>query len=99
LVINSPARQFILASGSLFLSPPQPPKSVQALRDAILKQLQAINPSFNLDNAPAKEVVKAIGLSGIQSFFLQWEDRFKDWQIETKAAECIVLSDMEREVR
>ncbi|WZH44120.1 carboxylesterase [Fusarium acuminatum] len=97
LVINSPARQFILASGSLFLSPPQPPKSVQALRDAILKQLQAINPSFNLDNAPAKEVVKAIGLSGIQSFFLQWEDRFKDWQIETKAAECIVLSDMERE--
>ncbi|KAG5661252.1 hypothetical protein KAF25_005374, partial [Fusarium avenaceum] len=97
LVINSPARQFILASGSLFLSPPQPPKSVQALRNVILKQLQATNPLFNLDNAPVEEVVKAIRLSGIQSFFLQWEDRFNDWQIETKTAERILLSDMERE--
>ncbi|KAH7203105.1 uncharacterized protein BKA55DRAFT_723127 [Fusarium redolens] len=35
------------------LSPPQPPKSVQALRDAVLKQVKATNPLLELDTASA----------------------------------------------
>ncbi|KAF4967731.1 hypothetical protein FSARC_4792 [Fusarium sarcochroum] len=93
LVTNALARQYILSSGSLFLSPPQPPESVQALRDAVLKQLQHMDPSLDLENAPTNKVVEAVKLSGLQSFLLQWEDRFAGWQKNTGVAEGIMLSD------
>lgn len=98
LVTNAPAKQFVLASGSLFLSPPQPPTSVANLRDAVLKQLKGIDPLLDLENASAIKVVEAVKLSGLQSFLLQWEDRFENWQTKTGNAGGIMLSDVENEV-
>ncbi|KAJ4263527.1 hypothetical protein NW762_006346 [Fusarium torreyae] len=97
LITNARVRQVILSSGSLYLSPPQPTKSASNLRETVSRQLQSLDPLLNLDNAPASKIVEAVKLSGLQSFILEWEDRFDGWQTNTGLAERIMLSDVEKE--
>ncbi|KAH7233624.1 Alpha/Beta hydrolase protein [Fusarium tricinctum] len=97
LVAGAPARQVILSSGSLFLSPPQPRQKISALQGVVLKQLQAIDKSLSLEDAPASTVIEAVKLSHLQSFFLEWEDRFDGWQTKIGNAERLLLSDVQKE--
>ncbi|KAJ2901604.1 hypothetical protein MKZ38_001624 [Zalerion maritima] len=97
LVLNSPARQYVLSSGSLHLSPPQPAANVSALRNAVAEKLRAVDPALNLHAATASQVVEAIGRCGIQSWFLQAEDGFDGWQTSTGGARRLLLSDVQRE--
>ncbi|KAF4456363.1 hypothetical protein F53441_1522 [Fusarium austroafricanum] len=97
LVTNAPAKQVILSSGSLFLSPPQPRQAVSAIRDVILNKLKDIDSSLDLDNALESQVVDAIKRSGLQSFFLEWEERFDGWETSTGKAEKLFLSDVQKE--
>ncbi|KAM5383466.1 hypothetical protein ACJZ2D_002159 [Fusarium nematophilum] len=97
LVTNSPARQYILSSGSLYLSPPQPARNVSALRNAVSERLRDLDSSLNLDNASSAQIVEAIKLSGLQSWLLQREERFDGWQTTTRSSEALLLSDVQRE--
>lgn len=98
LTRNAPVQQYILSSGTLYLSPPQPPKSVQALRDAVLKQVKTINPLLELDTASVNEITEAVKLSGLQSFFLEWEEQFEHWQNKSIKSKRIMLGDVDKEV-
>jgi hypothetical protein len=98
LATGAPARQVILSSGSLFLSPPQPRQKISALQGVVLKQLQSINKNLNLENAPASKLIEAVKLSNLQSFFLEWEERFDGWQTKIGNAEKLLLSDVQKEV-
>ncbi|KAH6993151.1 Alpha/Beta hydrolase protein [Fusarium venenatum] len=99
IVTQAPVNQFILSSGSLFLSPPQPPQAVSALRDKVSKQFQGIDATVDLETAPVDKIVEAVKQSGLQSFFLEWEDRFDGWQTSTGEAGALLLSDVQKEVR
>ncbi|KAF5677176.1 carboxylesterase [Fusarium circinatum] len=94
LVANARVQQVILSSGSLFLSPPQPRQLVASFRDTISKELDQ---TLNLETASASEIVEAVRRSGLQSFFLEWEESFNAWQAKTGCAERILLSDVTKE--
>jgi carboxylesterase type B len=98
LVTNARVRQVILSSGSLFLSSPQPRQSVLALRENISRNLRDVDQTLDLETASASQVVEAVRRSGLQSFFLEWEDFFNAWQTKTGSAERLLLSDVTKEV-
>ncbi|KAM0184881.1 hypothetical protein ACHAPI_012341, partial [Fusarium lateritium] len=93
LITNAPVRQCILASGSLYLSPPQPAENVAALRDVISKQLRNLVSELDLHNASASQMIEAVKLSGIQSWFLEYEGYLEGWQTRDNSARNIMLSD------
>ncbi|PTD08223.1 Lipase 1 [Fusarium culmorum] len=93
IVTQAPVNQFILSSGSLFLSPPLPPQMVSALRDKVSKQFQGIDATMVLETAPTDKIVEAVKQSGLQSFFLEWEERFNGWETSTGEAGALLLSD------
>ncbi|KAF5680029.1 carboxylesterase [Fusarium heterosporum] len=97
LAIGSPVKQVILSSGSLFLSPPQPRQKISALRDVVAKKLQDIDPVLDLEIAPANRVIEAIKLAGLQSFFLEWEERLEGWQTRKGNSDRLLLSDVQKE--
>ncbi|KAF4343548.1 lipase 1 [Fusarium beomiforme] len=99
LVADAPVRQVILSSGSLFLSSPQPRQAVSVLRENVSKKLHDIDPAVDLESASAIQVVEAVKRSGYQSFFLEWEERFNDWQTKTGRAERLLLSDVSKEMK
>ncbi|VUC37787.1 unnamed protein product [Clonostachys rosea] len=94
---NAPVKQAVLASGSLYLSPPQPPKNVSILRDTVLKYLKELDPEAGLQSAPVHQLITAIKQSGLQSFFLQAEDRLDKWEENTGKVQRIMLSDVQNE--
>lgn len=99
LVTNATAKQYIISSGSLFLSPPQPAENVARLRHAVSEKLQTLDPNLSLASASASQLVEAIGLAGIQSWFLQWEERLDGWQKANGNIQRVLLSDVQKEVR
>ncbi|KAM0371847.1 hypothetical protein ACHAPY_009792 [Fusarium culmorum] len=99
IVTQAPVNQFILSSGSLFLSPPLPPQMVSALRDKVSKQFQGIDATMVLETAPTDKIVEAVKQSGLQSFFLEWEERFNGWETSTGEAGALLLSDVQKEAR
>ncbi|KAM0230294.1 hypothetical protein ACHAPO_009287 [Fusarium lateritium] len=52
---------------------------------------------MDLETAPADKIVEAVKQSGLQSFFLEWEDRFDGWQTSTGEAGALLLSDVQKE--
>ncbi|KAJ4024922.1 hypothetical protein NW752_002376 [Fusarium irregulare] len=97
LVTRSPANQFILSSGSLYLSPPQPPNAVLNVRESVSKQLRDMDATLSLENATVTNVVEGVKRAGLGSFFLEWEDRFEGWEISTGNAKALMLSDVQKE--
>ncbi|KLO99222.1 Uncharacterized protein Y057_14476 [Fusarium fujikuroi] len=97
LVANARVRQVILSSGSLFLSPPQPRHLVESFRDTVSTNLKDIDQTHDLETASASDVVEAVRRSGLQSFFLEWEESFNAWQTKTGCAERVLLSDVTKE--
>ncbi|KAI1023918.1 hypothetical protein LB504_005116 [Fusarium proliferatum] len=98
LVANARVRQVILSSGSLFLSPPQPRHLVASFRETVSTNLKDIDQTLDLETASASDVVEAVRRSGLQSFFLEWEETFNAWQTKTGSAERVLLSDVTKEV-
>ncbi|KAL2205517.1 alpha/beta-hydrolase [Sarocladium strictum] len=97
LVTGAPAKQYILSSGSLGLSPPQPATRVNAVRGMVSDRLKEIDPTLNLDNASAAQIIEAIRRTGIQSWFMEWEDRFQGWETAPGDAQRVLLSDTQKE--
>ncbi|CAK7218983.1 hypothetical protein SEUCBS140593_003739 [Sporothrix eucalyptigena] len=97
LVSKAPAKQFILSSGSLFLSPPQPPQNVVNIRKLVGQKLEAIKLGANLEDAPVKLLVEAVKAAGISSFFLQQEEILENWQASMGDATRLLLTDVQKE--
>ncbi|WKT50770.1 Carboxylesterase, type B [Fusarium oxysporum f. sp. vasinfectum] len=97
LVANARVRQVILSSGSLFLSSPQPWHLVASFRDKVSTNLKDMDQTLDLETASVSEVVEAVRRSGLQSFFLEWEDPFNAWHTKTGCAERLLLSDVTKE--
>ncbi|KAH7028149.1 Alpha/Beta hydrolase protein [Microdochium trichocladiopsis] len=93
---SSLIKQCMLLSGSLALSPPQPRVVIDALRDKVSAELQELDSSLNLDNAPVDIMVEALRKSGIHSWFLESEDRFDHWQ-ERVFSQRLLVSDVQFE--
>ncbi|KAI1871230.1 uncharacterized protein JN550_004675 [Neoarthrinium moseri] len=92
VAINSPLSQAILSSGSLHLSPPQPPEKAAAMHDLVFKHLQGSS-DHTLKTVPVSELVEAVEKSGIKSWFLKMEPPFKNWRSNTGCAQRILISD------
>jgi hypothetical protein len=71
---------------------------VSSFREAISTNLKELDQTLDLDTASASQVVEAVRRSGLQSFFLEWEESFNAWQIKTGCAERLLLSDVTKEV-
>lgn len=97
LITGAPARQVILSSGSLHLSPPQPGDKAAVMRNTIRGCLKRMG-DLDLRTAPAESVVKAVEMSGIQSWFLQMEPTLEEWRTSVGRAERILISDVQNEV-
>lgn len=72
---------------------------VSALRDKVSKQFQGIDATMVLETAPTDKIVEAVKQSGLQSFFLEWEERFNGWETSTGEARALLLSDVQKEAR
>ncbi|KAH7161046.1 Alpha/Beta hydrolase protein [Dactylonectria macrodidyma] len=96
LVTEAPARQYILSSGSLHLSPPLPQDKSSAMRQLVQKHLRGLG-DYNLRSAPVSIVIEALKQSGIQSWYIQEDPRLENWQHSTGAAERLLLSDVQNE--
>ncbi|KAH7147159.1 Alpha/Beta hydrolase protein [Dactylonectria estremocensis] len=79
MINEAPAKQIILSSGTLHLSPPQPPERAAAVRNAIMSKLQGLG-QYHLRSAPCHVLLKAISKTGIQSWFLQNGPLLENWQ-------------------
>ncbi|WAO90085.1 Carboxylesterase [Fusarium falciforme] len=96
LVCHAPAKQFVLSSGSLHLSPPQPVEKAQSVRQALNRHLRSLG-DFDLRTAPVEVMIEAIKVSGIQSWFLVADDVLQDWKQSTGSSERLLLSDVRSE--
>ncbi|KAH7118597.1 Alpha/Beta hydrolase protein [Dactylonectria estremocensis] len=96
LVMKAPAKQAILSSGSLYLSPPQPAERASLLRDNVKRQLKELG-GFNLGSASAQLLVDAVTRTGIQSWFLQTEPSLNRWWEDTGISEAVLLSHVQNE--
>ena len=92
-----PAHQFILSSGSLYLSPPQLRKNASGLRQTVLNHLKGLG-DFDLHTAPASKIIEAVTQSRIRSWFLLMEPRLEGWENTTRSAQRLFLSDVQKEV-
>ncbi|KAF9871486.1 FAD binding domain-containing protein [Colletotrichum karsti] len=96
LVTGAPARQVILSSGSLQLSPPQPRDRAAFMRSTLNNCLETLG-DFDISTAPAEIMVQALEMSGIQSWFLQMEPSLEGWQEVPGGAERVLVSDVQNE--
>ncbi|KAH7126526.1 Alpha/Beta hydrolase protein [Dactylonectria estremocensis] len=96
MVTDAPARQYILSSGSLHLSPPLPRDKSSAMRQLVQKHLRELD-SYDLRSAPAPRIIEALKKSGIQSWYLQVDPLLENWQYPTGAGERLLLSDVQNE--
>ncbi|KAH7133865.1 Alpha/Beta hydrolase protein [Dactylonectria macrodidyma] len=96
LVMKAPAKQAILSSGSLYLSPPQPAERASLLRDSVKRQLEELG-GFDLRSASAQLLVDALTRTGIQSWFLQTEPSLDRWWEETGISKSVLLSHVQDE--
>ncbi|KAF7535027.1 hypothetical protein G7054_g5713 [Neopestalotiopsis clavispora] len=97
MVTGARLQQFALLSGSLHLSPPQPAQNVTALRQLILEKLKTLDPGANLSSATVTQLVRAIELSGVQSFFLEDDSTFANWEEALGEGQSLLLSDVQKE--
>ncbi|KAM0328716.1 hypothetical protein ACHAQA_005129 [Verticillium albo-atrum] len=97
LVMRAPAKQYILSSGCLYLSPPQPAGNVGKLRNIVQDQLRQEGQGLTLQNASVTQIVDAIRIAGINSWVLQEEDYLEGWQGTTGHAARLLMTDVAKE--
>ncbi|KAK1623735.1 carboxylesterase [Colletotrichum phormii] len=89
-------RRVLLSSGSLYLSPPQPRPKASALRQTLLNHLGTLG-DCDLSTAPVENLVKAMELAGIHSWFLQVDPSLVGWETAIGAAESVMIGDVQDE--
>lgn len=97
IVTNVPVRQFVLSSGSLYLSPPQPQEKARDLRNTVKEKLQEFS-DLTLKDSPVSELIEAVKRSGIQSWFLQSDHQLQNWRDTTGISQRLLVSDVTNEV-
>ncbi|KXH61754.1 carboxylesterase [Colletotrichum salicis] len=89
-------RRVLLSSGSLYLSPPQPRPKASALRQTLLNHLGTLG-DCDLSTAPVENLVKAMELAGIHSWFLQVDPSLVGWETAIGAVESVMIGDVQDE--
>ncbi|EEU40127.1 uncharacterized protein NECHADRAFT_33545 [Fusarium vanettenii 77-13-4] len=79
LLMGSPARQCILQSGTLHLSPPQPRKTAEILIARVSDELSRLG-NWTLRDAPVSKLLEAQERLGLVSFYLQMEEKLEGWE-------------------
>lgn len=77
--MGSPARQCILQSGTLHLSPPQPRKTAEILIARVSDELSRLG-NWTLRDAPVSKMLEAQERLGLGSFYLQMEGKLEGWE-------------------
>lgn len=68
------------------------------MRQTLKRSLEELG-DFNLRDAPVSAIIEALKKSGIQSWFLQMEPAFENWEDNTGTAQRLLISDVQNEVR
>lgn len=87
----------ILASGSLYLSPPQPRLAAGDLLQKLSTCLQKSSKG-SLKTATASDLVDALVECGINSMWLQDEPRLHGWEDRMENVDSLMTGDVEFEV-
>lgn len=96
-VMGAPVRQCILQSGTMYLSPPQPPEATSALRKRLSIILSSLG-GYDLRTAPASHLLEAQAKMGLMSYYIQMEPKLEGWQQKWGNVERIAIGDNEYEV-
>lgn len=95
---GAPVQQAVLASGSLYLSPPQPEDRGKAMiKDLENSVMEATN--LNLIDAPVEILLAALRQLRINTMWLQMDAELEEWPKKTGKVGKIVIGDVEYEVR
>ncbi|KAM6534000.1 hypothetical protein FALCPG4_006937 [Fusarium falciforme] len=79
LLMGRPARQCILQSGTLHLSPPQPRGTAEVLIARVTNELSRLG-NWTLRDAPVSKMLEAQERLGLGSFYLQMEEKLEGWE-------------------
>ncbi|WAO85001.1 Carboxylic ester hydrolase [Fusarium falciforme] len=79
LLMGRPARQCILQSGTLHLSPPQPRGTAEMLIARVANELSRLG-NWTLRDAPMSKMLEAQERLGLGSFYLQMEEKLEGWE-------------------
>ncbi|VUC27025.1 unnamed protein product [Clonostachys rosea] len=96
MAMGLPARQYILQSGSLHLSPPQPRSAAATLIQKVEKAVSDLG-GWNLRTAPVDRLLKALKQCNLVSFYIQQESRLEGWGENVGSAERLLIGDNEYE--
>jgi len=97
ILTKAPVQQAFMASGSLYLSPPQPPEVGQKLIARLTESLRQSH-GLSLKDAPASLLVKNLSELGVNSIWLQSESSLDGWQIREEEIMSLMIGDVECEV-
>ncbi|KAJ5335098.1 hypothetical protein N7452_007501 [Penicillium brevicompactum] len=95
-VMGAPVRQCILQSGTMYLSPPQPPEATSALRKRLSIILSSLG-GYDLRTASASHLLEAQAKMGLMSYYIQMEPKLEGWQQKWGNVERIAIGDNEYE--
>ncbi|CAH0003832.1 unnamed protein product [Clonostachys byssicola] len=90
------ARQYILQSGSLHLSPPQPRSAAVTLIRKVENAVSDLG-GWNLRTAPVDRLLEALKQCNLVSFYLQQESQLEGWGESVGSAERLLIGDNEYE--
>ncbi|CAG9941628.1 unnamed protein product [Clonostachys rosea f. rosea IK726] len=96
MAMGLPARQYILQSGSLHLSPPQPRSAAVTLIRKVETTVSDLG-GWNLRTAPVDRLLEALKLCNLVSFYLQQETQLEGWGESVGSAERLLIGDNEYE--
>ncbi|KAI0121265.1 Alpha/Beta hydrolase protein [Xylariales sp. AK1849] len=97
MVMDAPAQQVILSSGSLSLSPPQPEERASVMLKAVRDKLEELG-SYELRTAPGDVLVEALRRTKIPSWFLRIDTPLDGWPDKLgNSARRLMLSDCQNE--
>ncbi|KAF5018399.1 hypothetical protein F66182_9628 [Fusarium sp. NRRL 66182] len=95
-VMGVSARQCILQSGTLYLSPPRPKSTAETLIRSVSEHLAQAG-GWTLRTAPVSVLLEAQRKLQLESFYLQMEEPLEGWQEATCNVERVLIGDTEYE--
>lgn len=98
MIAKTSARQCILQSGTLHLSPPQPRETAIALIRKVSTTLLTYG-NCSLRTAPVSTILEAQAALGLGSFCLQMETDLEGWNESLGNVYRVLIGDNEFEVR
>ncbi|KAH7155957.1 Alpha/Beta hydrolase protein [Dactylonectria macrodidyma] len=87
----------ILASGSLYLSPPLPRSFGSSLLQRLTSSLQDMMPGESLRTAPAEAIIATLEATGVKSMWIQEEASLANWETKETNVGFLMIGDTEYE--